>query len=274
MTIDFLSLQLLVRNDIIYLFTIDFEDKNLKYKLLNRAKLPMSFFRHSDFVANSKFAIAQEDLDRAIESIHQELLPNLKMESPNPHNPVIVHQVLEPWQLLGTGNYAGVFSHSDCCDLVVKVYALGRLGWEEEVEVYRRLGSHPAFSECFYAENNFLVLKRLYGVTLYDCMHRGLKIPKQVIEDIDRALEYARSRGLYPHDVHGRNVMMSNGRGLVVDVSDFLKKEPCFAWEDLKKAYYWLYLPLFSWHRLPLPYFILDLVRTSYRLFRQLVDRR
>lgn len=55
---------------------------------------------------------------------------------------------------LGTGNYAGVFYHADYCDLVVKIYAPGKLGWSEELEVYRRLGSHPAFSTCFYAENN------------------------------------------------------------------------------------------------------------------------
>ena len=234
----------------------------------------MSFSGQNDFVTVSHSGQNQEDLERLVESIHQELLPSLKIESIHPYNPVVVYQVLEPWRLLGTGNYAGVFYHSEYDNLVVKVYAPKKLGWEEELEVYRRLGSHSAFSECFYAENNFLVLKRLYGVTLYDCMHKGLKIPKQVIEDIDRALEYACRRGLYPHDVHGRNVMMSNGRGFVVDISDFLKQEPCLAWSDLKKAYYWLYLPLFSWHRLPLPYFILDLVRTSYRLFRQSLDRR
>lgn len=210
----------------------------------------------------------QEKLDKLIASIHQQLLPNLQIESINPYNPVVVHQVLQPWKLLGAGNYAAVFYHQDYDDLVVKVYAPGRLGYTEEVEVYRRLGSHPAFSECFYAEPNFLVLKRLHGIILYDCMHRGLKIPRQVIEDIDNALEYARSRHLSPHDVHGRNVMMLNGRGLVVDISDFLHAEPDTTWLDLKKAYYWLYIPLFSWHRLPLPYLILDLVRASYRIFR------
>ena len=170
---------------------------------------------------------------------------------------------------MGTGNYAAVFCHPDFSDLVVKVYAPGRIGWEDEVEVYRRLGEHPAFSQCLYAANNFLVLRRLYGITLYDSMHRGLKIPPQVIEDIDLALEYAKNRNLFPHDIHGRNVMMSNGRGVVVDISDFLKEEPCLAWSDLKKAYYWLYLPLFSWYRLPMPYFVLDLVRASYRLWRR-----
>jgi hypothetical protein len=182
---------------------------------------------------------------------------------------VVVHYVPAPWQTLGCGNYAAVFSHPDETEVVVKVYAPGRSGCVEEVEVYRRLGSHPAFSECFHAGENFLVLKRLHGVTLYDCMHKGLKIPRQVIQDIDQALDYARDRGLFPHDVHGRNVMMSQGHGLVVDVSDFLHREACSAWDDLKKAYYWFYLPVLSPLGLRLPYFLLDGVRASYRLLRR-----
>jgi hypothetical protein len=208
-----------------------------------------------------------------IESIHQELLPHLKIESVDPHNPVVVHHLPQPWQLIGTGNYAGVFYHPNYVDLVVKIYAPGRKGWAEELEVYRRLGSHLAFSKCFYAEEGFLVLKRLYGITLYDCLHRGLKIPPQVIKDIDQALKYIQELGMYPHDVHGRNVMMYEGRGLVVDVSDFLRKQPCRAWDDLKKAYYLIYLPFLSWLPLKIPYFILDFVRQSYRLFRRLINR-
>ncbi len=213
----------------------------------------------------------QEDVNQLITSIYQELLPNLKLSSIHPHHPVRVDRVSPPWSVLGTGNYAAVFYHPNYCNLVVKIYAPGREGWSQEVEVYRRLGSHTAFSKCFYAEDNFLVLQSLYGTTLYDAMHQGLTIPPQVIEDIDLALEYARSRNLNPHDVHGRNVMMSSeNKGLVVDISDFLKSEPCGLWTDLKKAYYWLYVPLFSWHRLPLPYLMLDLVRGSYRTWRRL----
>ncbi|MGH8001417.1 MAG: serine/threonine protein kinase, partial [Brasilonema sp.] len=161
----------------------------------------------------------------------------------------------------------------DYPDLVVKIYAPGRPGFFEEVEVYRRLGFHPAFSECLYASDGFLVLKRLHGVTLYDCMHLGLKIPQQVIRDIDQALDYARKRDLHPHDVHGRNVMMYKGRGLVVDVSDFLHEETCSKWNDLKKAYYWLYRPFLSPLRLRMPYFLLDIVRKSYRLLSRLASR-
>ncbi|WP_414563160.1 MULTISPECIES: serine/threonine protein kinase [unclassified Anabaena] len=201
-----------------------------------------------------------------LESIYQQLLPTLQIESINPRNPIKVSYLPQPWRLLGTGNYAAVVYHPDYPDSVVKIYAPGRPGYEEEVEVYRRLGSHPAFSECLYAKDCFLVLKRLYGTTLYDCLHLGLPIPKQVIRDIDKALDYAQSRGLYPHDVHGRNVMMHQGRGLVVDISDFLHQEACSKWKDLKKAYYWFYLPVLSPLRLRVPYSALDMSRKCYRL--------
>ncbi|HEY9597284.1 MAG TPA: serine/threonine protein kinase [Cyanophyceae cyanobacterium] len=206
--------------------------------------------------------------------ITQTLLPDLQIESVDPHNPIVVHACPNPWKVLGVGNYAAVLCHPDYPEQVVKIYAPGRPGWQEEVEVYRRLGNHPAFSCCYDAREPFLVLKRLHGVTLYDCMHLGLFIPKQVIQDIDRALADARQQGLYPHDVHGRNVMMLKGRGLVVDVSDFLHQEACSAWDDLKRAYYWLYLPLLSPLRLRLPYWVLDGVRAGYRLLRRLFPYR
>ena len=212
-------------------------------------------------------------INSLIERIHQELLPELKLESVDPHNPVIAHVVPEPWQLIGTGNYAAVVCHPSEPNWVVKVYAPGRPGWTEECEVYRRLGNHPSFSECAYSGEGFLVLKRLYGVTLYDCMHKGMLIPQRVIQDIDEALEFARSLGLNPHDVHGRNVMMADGRGVVADVSDFLHEEPCSAWEDLRRAYYWFYLPLFSRLRIRVPYVMLDGVRLVYRWFRRLCKR-
>ncbi|GAB4238854.1 MAG: serine/threonine protein kinase [Elainellaceae cyanobacterium] len=212
-------------------------------------------------------------LDSLIKSIEQELRPGLQIASIDPYNPVVVHHVPQPWKLLGAGNYAAVFYHPHYPDQVVKVYAPGRPGLEEEVEVYRRLGSHPAFSECLFAGENFLVLKRLHGVTLYDCVHLGLVIPPQVIQDIDRALDYARQQGLHPHDVHGRNVMMAEGRGLVVDVSDFLHEEECSAWDDLKRAYYKVYVPLLSRLELRMPYFALDGVRAGYRFYRRLFMR-
>nr|MDZ8283307.1 serine/threonine protein kinase [Nostoc sp. ChiSLP01] len=169
----------------------------------------------------------KSNLLHLLKSIDRDLLPSLQIESVNPRDPIKVKYLSQPWRLLGIGNYAAVVVRPDYPECVVKIYAPGRPGYEEEVEVYRRLGFHPAFSECLYAADGFLVLKRLDGITLYDCMHLGLPIPQQVIRDIDEALDYARSRGLHPHDVHGRNVMMHQGRGLVVDISDFLHQETC-----------------------------------------------
>ncbi len=204
-------------------------------------------------------------INRLIEIIHQKLLPGLQIESVDPHDPVEVRYLPEEWRLLGKGNYAIVVYHPDYPNQVVKIYAPGRPGFEEEVEVYRRLGSHEAFSECLYARENFLVLKRLYGTTLYDCIHLGVRIPIKVIRDIDRALDYASRCGLHPHDIHGRNVMMHEGKGFVVDISDFLHEDTCSKWNNLKKAYYWFYRPFLSPLKLRIPYFVLDLVRKSYR---------
>ncbi|MEO1210052.1 MAG: serine/threonine protein kinase [Cyanobacteria bacterium J06638_20] len=203
------------------------------------------------------------------ESVQQGLLPYLQIESVDPHNPIVVHHVPAPWQCLGTGNYAAVFTHPDYPEQVVKVYAPGRPGIEEEIEVYRRLGDHPAFSRCYGSGANFLILQRLAGITLYDCLYRGITIAPQVIHDIDAALDYARSCGLVPHDVHGRNVMAQGDRGLVVDVSDFLHPSPCRAWRDVKRAYWWVYRPLVQPLGLRVPYFLLDWVRSGYRLFRR-----
>ncbi|WP_448562832.1 serine/threonine protein kinase [Trichothermofontia sp.] len=209
-----------------------------------------------------------------IDRIYRDLLPVLHLESVDPHDPIVAHHVPPPWELLGAGNYAAVFAHPDSPAWVVKVYAPDRPGFEEEVEVYQRLGDHPAFSTCLYAQDRFLVLRRLRGITLYDCVRLGISIPPQVIRDIDAALAYARSRGLNPHDVHGRNVMMHEERGLVVDVSDFLHTEDCAAWEDLKRAYYWLYRPIIAPLRLRIPDWLLNGVRKGYRLFRRLGQAR
>ncbi len=204
-----------------------------------------------------------------VERVERELLPALRLESVDPRHPVVPRHVPAPWQVLGTGNYAAVLAHPEHPALVVKVYAPGRPGLDAEAEVYARLGRHPAYSACAHAGRGYLVLERLRGVTLYDAVHRGLPIPERVIRDIDDALDYARARGLHPHDVHGRNVMMHDGRGLVVDVSDFLERADCSKWRDLRRAYYRVYRPLLMPLRLRVPYAVLDLVRAGYRVLRR-----
>lgn len=204
--------------------------------------------------------------------IERDLLPGLELASVHPTEPIVVRKQPPQWIRLGAGNYAGVFTHPRLEDWVVKVYAPGREGFEAETEVYRRLGEHPAFASCkLSAEaggHRYLVLKRLRGKTLYQCMLDCTRIAPRVIADIDEALAYARSKGLYPHDVHGKNVMQHEGRGIVVDVSDFLKTEPCRMWDDLKNAYHRVYVPYLSKVPFPIPEWMMDGVRKGYRLFR------
>lgn len=204
-----------------------------------------------------------------IELIDHHLLPALELQSESPHDPIVVHAYPKPWKLLGAGNYAAVLFHPAYPDVVVKIYAPGREGWEQEKEVYHRLGEHPAYSACYYASEPYLVLKRLKGHTLYDCVLKGIRIPKQVIKEIDEALDYARALGLHPHDIHGKNVMIENGRGKVLDVSDFLEEEECGMWDDLKKAYYRFYLPILYPIAFPIPKAVMNGVRKGYRALRK-----
>ncbi|HEX7072174.1 MAG TPA: hypothetical protein VF190_15280, partial [Rhodothermales bacterium] len=104
--------------------------------------------------------------------------------------------------------------------------------------------------------------------TIYDCLPKGIPIPEQVIHDVDEALAYARGRGLHPHDVHGRNVLVHEGRGLIADVSDFLEPGESTQWEDLKAAYYRIYRPFITRFGLRVPYFILEGVRFLHRHVR------
>lgn len=207
-----------------------------------------------------------------VQRIEAELLPALHIESVHPHEPVLVRSIPAPWEFVGAGNYTAVVAHPAYPNWVVKVYAPGRPGLQEEAEVYRRLGIHPAFSLCATVGEGYLVLKRLRGSTFYECLRRGIPIPEQAVRDIEEALEYARQRGLHPHDVHAKNVMLSEeGRGLVADVSDFLAEREDKKWSDLRRAYYRFYLPVMGRRPFPVPEFVLNLIRKGYRRFRRLL---
>ncbi len=176
-----------------------------------------------------------QNLPALVHRIHDQLLPGLRLHSADPHDPVRVLSLRQPWRSLGCGNYAAVLNHPHHPDLVVKVYAPGRAGWEQEAEVYRRIGTHPSFTQCFHVGEGYLVLGRLHG-----------------------------------NDVHGRHVMVHQERGLIADISDFLDPQPCRAWQDLRWAYHTVYRPLIAPLGLRVPGPVLDGVRRSYRLYRRL----
>lgn len=208
--------------------------------------------------------------DPYINLIVVELLPHIHLTSENPYNPITVRNESSSWETIGTGNYAGVFAHPSYPSRVVKVYGRNPEELKKEIEVYKRLGNHKSFSSLLAIGDHYLVLKRLFGVTLFEAIVKGIPVPESMITDIDAGLEYARSVGLNPYDVHGKNVVMDKGRGYIVDVSDFYKKGYCPKWDDIKKAYYKIYIPFLLKYHPPVPYFIVDGIRKGYRWYRKL----
>ncbi len=212
--------------------------------------------------------------------VRLDLLPELSLVSVCPDNPIVVQYYPTPWQLLGSGNHAAVFAHPDYPDLVAKIYAPGCLGLEDEADVYRRLGDeaevffrlseHPAFSQCLFQDDQILILKKLNGITFWDAIQQAVPISGQAIRDVDLAVNFARSVGLTPHDIHGKNLMISkDGRGLIVDVSDFLKPGHCSTWDNLKRAYHLIYVPIVRPLKLRVPFQVLEFVRVGYRILRK-----
>lgn len=204
------------------------------------------------------------------QQVLQAFLQEVKLHSPSDDDPVVVTHTPRPWELVGTGNYAGVFGHPDYPEHVVKLYAPSRPGVEKEIEVYKKLGTTRYFPVCYQYGENYLVLKRIRGISLFDCVRYGIPIPPQVIEDVEEALRVARAKGLFPHDVHGKNVLMYQGRGYLIDVSDYYKDEYDKKWHDLRKAYYKVYQPFIKERGWKVPLWMLDSVRRGYRLFRKM----
>lgn len=52
-----------------------------------------------------------DDLPDLLQRIEEHLLPGLRLHSANPHDPVRVLTLPQPWQTVGCGNYAAVLHH-------------------------------------------------------------------------------------------------------------------------------------------------------------------
>jgi hypothetical protein len=210
------------------------------------------------------------EINQYLGLIDQELLTNISLESISPFDPIIVKNRSKTWETVGSGNYAAVFFHKAQPEWVVKVYGRNPEGVKKELDVYKKLGNHNAFSTLYGYGDQFLILKRLEGITLFNALVQGIYIPETVIQDIDNGLNYAKSVGLNPYDVHGKNVVMNNGRGYIVDISDFYKDGYCGKWDDLKKAYYKVYKPFIGKYHPPIPFMVVNGIRKGYRVYKKL----
>ncbi|MCH6268572.1 serine/threonine protein kinase, partial [Neobacillus citreus] len=108
---------------------------------------------------------------------------------------------------------------------------------EVEKYVYEHLKGSRYFPQLYGSGINYIVLSFEEGVTFYDCLLQGIPITEQAIQDVEEAREYVRSQGLNPRDIHLKNILLQNGRGKVLDVSEYVKKGNDRRWEHLVWAY-------------------------------------
>ena len=194
--------------------------------------------------------------------IATEELSKVKVISNGDNDFVTVKGNSDKFQCIGVGTDAAVFRFVDEPHYAFKVFSDDTLGKIEiEKEVYLKLGHSEYFPVCYGSGSNFLVISFEEGITLYDCLLEGIHIPKQVIQDVENAKNYAFNRGLNPRDIHLKNILLHEGRAKILDVSEYMKQGNDNRWEHLKDGYKEHY------HLIDgkaLPHWIIETVRKWY----------
>jgi serine/threonine protein kinase len=181
----------------------------------------------------------------------------------NPNNePVTIIGDADELNCIGVGTDAAVFQFLNAPEYAFKKYAKDKVAKvKAEADVYQILGESSFFSKCFASKDHYLVLSYEEGITLYDCILQGIHIPEQVVEDVEEARNYVRSKGLNPRDIHLKNILLQNGRAKILDVSEYIQPGNDFRWEHLRKGYEEYY------HMIDgkaVPFWVVDTVRKWY----------
>jgi hypothetical protein len=177
--------------------------------------------------------------------------------------PVSLSGFAEGLHCVGIGTDAAVFYYDSTPGYAFKVYSSKALNKKEiEGNVYEWLKDSPFFPQYYGAGANYLVLSFEKGVTLYDCLLQGIEIPEQVIVDVEEARSFVRHQGLNPRDIHLKNVLYQQGRGKVLDVSEYVKDGNDQRWEHLVWAFNHVY-PLIK--GVAVPSWILETVKHWYQ---------
>jgi predicted Ser/Thr protein kinase len=148
----------------------------------------------------------------------------------------------DKFECIGVGTDAAVFRFMHKPLLAFKVYSDEKIDKIAiETEVYLKLGRSEYFPQFYGSGSNFLILSYEQGITLYDCLLKGIHIPEQVIQDVENARNFAIKRGLNPRDIHLKNILLREGRAKILDVSEYMKPGNDKRWEYLKEGYHEYY---------------------------------
>lgn len=208
------------------------------------------------------------------------LLANFTIQSHPNNKPVTIEGSSNELRCIGVGTDAAVFQLIEHPHFAFKKFAADKVyKIKEEARVYEILGTSPYFSTCYEVQADYLVLSYESGITLYDCLLQGIRIPAHIFEEVECAKEYARSQGLNPRDIHLKNVFLQDGHAKIVDVSEYgLPGDDC-RWEHLQRAYdeyyyliegkalpHWLMETVRKWYNQRQPKVIDDFIREVVRL--------
>jgi hypothetical protein len=189
-------------------------------------------------------------------------LRRVKVSSTGENELVSLRGNSDAFACIGVGTDAAVFRFLQMPHLAFKVFSDDKLDKkDQEIEVYLKLGRSEYFPEYYGSGSNFLVMSYEEGITLHDCLLKGVCIPSQVIHDVDNARHYAYQKGLNPRDIHLKNILLHKGRAKILDVSEYLKSGNDNRWQYLKDGYHQHY-HLIAGKAIPL--WILETVRKWY----------
>lgn len=178
-------------------------------------------------------------------------LSAIKVYSNSNNAPVTISGDVANLKCIDVGTDAAVFQSLSAPSYAFKIYAQDKLNKvQTEANVYRLFGDSPFFPTFFASDDEYLVISYEEGKTLYDCILQGIHIPNQVINEVEEARAYIRSKGLNPRDIHLKNIILQNGKAKIIDVSEYTVSGNDFRWEHLKKGYE-QYYPLIDGNSVP-----------------------
>jgi hypothetical protein len=194
----------------------------------------------------------------------ERLLAGIRIRASASNEPIDIEHVPAPLRLLGSGTDAVVVQHPDHPERAYKVYAPETVGClADEYRAYQRLAGSPYFAACLGHGAFYLVLSYEAGPTLYECLVRGIPIPRRAIADVEAGRDHARRVGLHPKDVHLKNVLLQGDRGKILDVSKYVApgdEDP--VWDHLAEGYRRLYPVL---RGRPIPVCVIERVKRRYK---------
>ncbi|MEQ6377999.1 protein kinase family protein [Bacillaceae bacterium S4-13-56] len=142
---------------------------------------------------------------------------------------------------------------------------------KEETEIYQQLSGCSYYPVLYESGENYLVIDYIEGKTLYNCLVEGHPIFPFYLDEVDKALQVAREKGLNPSDIHLRNIIVTPaGHIKLIDVARFRQSKSCSQWDDIKAAFYTIYNQRFYSRKIPDP--LLSTVAYLYKkaLFQRL----